>query len=144
MGVLAALFSLATAVGTSAVPLPPPPDGVEATYEYGQEFVTIGDAGNRPTYPEETPGFPYWGMGGVGYEFRMARTEVTVGQWFDFVRAYDQFFDPPRVDSAFSSLGVRWDFAGRAGTRWCRSIIPRTCRESTRPEIATGSPTARP
>lgn len=113
MRVLAALVSLAAAVGASAVPLPPPPDGVEATYEYGQEFVTIGDAGNRPTYLEETPGFPYWGMGGVGYEFRMARTEVTVGQWFEFVRAYDQFFDPPRVDSAFSSLGVRWDFAGQ-------------------------------
>src|SRR5690606_16629073 len=47
------------------------------------------------------------------YEYRMAMTEVTVGQWFELVQAYAQFHDfgglaPP----AFTGFGISYSFAG--------------------------------
>lgn len=103
------------AAGSLYAALPPAPPGVQVTHEYGQEFVTIGDVGNRATQPEELLDDPRWQIGAVPYEYRIARTEVTVGQWLEFVRAYDQFNDPPRVDAAFHGHGIAWDFAGQ---RW--------------------------
>ncbi len=57
----------------------------------GLEFVTITDVGNRDTNDEEMPGEDGTGgfrFGGVDYEYRMAITEVTIEQYFDFVVAY--------------------------------------------------------
>jgi|GEM_PF-6951001 len=64
---------------------------LQFTIEYGVEFATIGDAGNRNTTPEE--GNPIFAdvhvpHGAVDYEYRMARTEVTLGQYVEFVEAY--------------------------------------------------------
>ncbi len=59
--------------------------------DYDFDFVTIGDPGNRATLPEEgNPLFvdSHVPRGSVGYVYRMATTEVTVGQHFEFVQAY--------------------------------------------------------
>lgn len=59
--------------------------------EFGVEFVTIGDPGNRDSLPEESnPIFAdnHIPIGAVAYEYRMARTEVTLGQYVEFVEAY--------------------------------------------------------
>jgi hypothetical protein len=55
------------------------------TVEHGFEFVTIGAAGNRAY-----EGFPFGpnlmgaGQGRVDYEYRIARTEVSTGDWLEF------------------------------------------------------------
>ena len=63
--------------------------------DYGFDFVTITDIGNRDTTLEETVGpfgFPGAHIGGVDYEYRIAITEVSVEQYFEFVVAYLPFF----------------------------------------------------
>lgn len=107
------LVALASGVSPASVVLPPAPAGVQVSHEYGQEYVTIGDAGNRNTRLDELRQNPLT-AGAVPYEYRMARTEVTVGQWFEFVTAYDQFNEPPRVFDGFSGQGIEWDFGGQA------------------------------
>jgi len=65
------------------------------TTSHGIEFSTIGDVGN-PVVPQNVGPFyypPHSGptpilVGAVDYEFRMARTEVTVEQWAEFITAY--------------------------------------------------------
>jgi formylglycine-generating enzyme required for sulfatase activity len=56
---------------------------------YGFEFVTIGATGN-PAFND--PGFPTQtvvnGRGSVDYLYRMSRTEVSTGQWMEFLNAY--------------------------------------------------------
>ncbi len=56
--------------------------------DYGLDFVTIGAPGNRPTIPSEVPSLPYLRVGSVGSEYRLMRTEVTVGQFFEFAEQY--------------------------------------------------------
>ena len=73
---------LAVALMSSALGVP----------EYGHDFVRIGDAGNRSTIPGvESPGPRP--IGAVGYEYRLARTEVTSAQQFEFLQAYDPFMN---------------------------------------------------
>jgi sulfatase modifying factor 1 len=61
---------------------------------YGFEWVTVGAPGNRPANPGEAPfNYPPFSQqpmlaGAVNYEYRIARTEVTVGQWLEFLNAY--------------------------------------------------------
>lgn len=69
------------------------------TTSFGIEFATIGAPGNRPATPQEAPRFfpPYWNpvginVGHVDYEFRLSRTEITVGQYLEFVRAYAPYW----------------------------------------------------
>ncbi len=87
------------------------------TTEYGIEFVTVGDPGNRGVLPEETGSGPllYGVNGSVDYEFRIGRTEVTVGQWMEFVDAYTPFVDRPIFfgQHGFYSWGATYDFANR-------------------------------
>ena len=59
--------------------------------DYGHDFVTIGAPGNRGVTPAEAPmwDFDRFGtFGGVDYEFRITRTEVTNTQYLEFVDAY--------------------------------------------------------
>jgi formylglycine-generating enzyme required for sulfatase activity len=63
----------------------PPPD-------YGYTWATIGDPGNDP-FPGEN-GINV-NRGGVGYAYRMATTEVTVGHWLEFVEAYAPYAEDP-------------------------------------------------
>lgn len=69
----------------------------EATHAFGYEFVSVGDAGNRNTINDEliyTDPELFVPRGSVDYTFRMARTEVTAGEWLEFVNAYRPFIQP--------------------------------------------------
>jgi len=61
---------------------------VAVAQDYGFGFVTIGDPGNRDTVPEEVPQWPELEVGGVEFEYRIMRTELTVGQQFEYVTSY--------------------------------------------------------
>ena len=66
----------------------PPPD-------YGFEWRTIGAVGNAAASPTDFPGLAQGGWGPIGrvdHTFRMARTEVTVGQYLEFVNAYAPYY----------------------------------------------------
>lgn len=102
----AACLAIATsAIATPAVLATPDADGYT--------WATITHADNRPTNADETPMRPDANLGAVNYDYRIATTEVTVGQWFQFVQAYAQFYDfnglaPP----AFTGFGISYSFAG--------------------------------
>lgn len=104
------VFTAAAALTVLAVPAlagPPP--------SYGHDFMTIGDPGNRPVNQDEGPRFypPYspegLQVGRVGYRYRMARTEVTVGQWLGFVNAYAPYYDGPANRTEFTSDWIFFD-----------------------------------
>ncbi len=63
------------------------------TQQHGYTFSTIGDAGNAPAIVDnwhptvKQPG-PTRPLGGVDYDYRIATTEVTWRQYFEFVQAY--------------------------------------------------------
>jgi len=73
---------------------------------YGFDWAAVGDPGNRDTLPDEVPAWPDLETGGVDYEYRIMRTEVTVEQHFEFVQAYWQYA-PPEVRRSSSFKG-RW------------------------------------
>lgn len=83
--------------------------------EYDFQWATIGAPGNRATLPNETPFQPNRPLGAVGYTYRMATTEVTGGQWLEFVRAYAPYVgaEPGRVD--FTSGAIIWRGYGQGG-----------------------------
>lgn len=62
------------------------------TYQHGIEFVTIGAPGNADWAGNGTPGDLTIGCGGVNYEYRIGRYEVTTSQWVAF---YNAAFDRP-------------------------------------------------
>ena len=65
------------------------------TTENGTEFVTIGAVGNAPYGGAiVSPDRP---VGTVNYEYRIARTEVTAGQWLEFANAYAPYNTSPLV-----------------------------------------------
>jgi len=64
----------------SAAAQPAPPD-------YGFNFITIRDVGN-PAYDREDPRGFTLGRGSVGYEYRIAQTEVTSAQFAEFLNAW--------------------------------------------------------
>jgi len=88
-------FATALALATLTTPaLAAPPD-------YGLDFVTVGDPGNRAATEAEAPllynplARPVANPGAVGYEFRMMRNEVTNAQWVEFLNAYAPFSPDP-------------------------------------------------
>lgn len=75
--------------------------------DYDFQWATITHAGNRPASVAEAPflmEFP--APGRVDYEYRIARTEVTVAQWFEFVQAYAPYYTGARSASAFVGLSI--------------------------------------
>lgn len=46
-------------------------------------------------------------VGAVNYHYRIARTETTVGQWLDFVRAYAPYYNGPVNDVGFTGLWIQ-------------------------------------
>jgi hypothetical protein len=75
--------------------------------DYGFEWARIGHAGNRGTLPSETPLRPdIPPIGAVNYEFRLARTEVTVAQWHEFVSAYAPHYNGQFSGLAFTGHGI--------------------------------------
>jgi Sulfatase-modifying factor enzyme 1 len=84
---------------------------------YGFEWATITKPGNRNANAAEAPGFhppisnPAVTVGRVDYVYRMATTEVTVGNWLEFVKAYYPFHPNQlngRIQGAFTG---GWIFA---------------------------------
>ncbi len=89
--VAAALIGVAAAVAAPAGDL-------------GFDFVTIGDPGNPAWAGTGDPFFDEAaGRGGVDYEFRIMRTEVTATQWFEFVLAYAPYVGDQRSSPRFTS-----------------------------------------
>jgi formylglycine-generating enzyme required for sulfatase activity len=54
--------------------------------DYDYQWATIGAVGNAP-FTGPTPGGPIAPIGGVNYEYRMAKMEVTTAQWVEFANA---------------------------------------------------------
>jgi sulfatase modifying factor 1 len=78
----------------------------------GIDWVTVGDVGNEP-YPGDDHG-NMAGRGGVGYEYRIGRYEVTTGQWLEFVNTFstqsDDFTHFAKPD--FWGAKMDWDYDG--------------------------------
>ncbi|MCC6428122.1 MAG: SUMF1/EgtB/PvdO family nonheme iron enzyme [Phycisphaerales bacterium] len=73
--------------------------------DYGLDFVTIGDPGNAPYVPSDTT----WvdrPVGGVDYEYRIMRTEVTVAQWVEFANAYAPYYTGSRLHPEITGYWV--------------------------------------
>ena len=83
--------------------------------DYDFEWRTVGAPGNRAPTEQEAPGlFSFPGgpvPGSVAYEYRISRTEVTVGQYFEFVQAYAPYYDGALNDQAFTGLWIWSDAA---------------------------------
>lgn len=102
---ICALAALLPAAGVCAAAAPP---------DYDFTWATIGDPGNRDVNEQEGP-YLYQGsvgpIGGVDYEFRMATTEVTIGQWFEFVQAYAPYYEGSKFNSLiFTGSHIEYDF----------------------------------
>ncbi len=83
----APLAVLGATLGASITYADIPPD-------YGFDWATIGDPGNRATNDDEV--FKFFGnqhLGAVDYTYRISTTEVTVGQYFEFVEAYLPYYE---------------------------------------------------
>jgi formylglycine-generating enzyme required for sulfatase activity len=101
MAIVAAACGALIAAGSQALAQMPP--------SYGLDFVPVGAAGNRPTNPGDVPWQPELRIGSVPYEFRITRTEVTVGEWYEFVMAYLPFYSGPNFNSRFTGSRIIWD-----------------------------------
>lgn len=77
----APLLALALASTCHAQPVP----------DFGLDWRTIGAPGNRSTIPSEVPMWAELEAGGVGYEYRLMRTEITTAQYYEFLTAYLPF-----------------------------------------------------
>jgi formylglycine-generating enzyme required for sulfatase activity len=77
----------------------------------GIEFVTVRSAGNRAPNDSDFP----WPLdparvaGAVGHEYRIARNEMTVSRWFDFVQAYAPHYTGSPYASAFTSNWISYN-----------------------------------
>lgn len=79
--------ALAAAIGLAAPPTASAQTG--GMPDYGLRWSVIGSPGNAPAIVP--PGQQYTRpgpIGAVGYEYRIAQTEVSVGQWWEFMNAY--------------------------------------------------------
>jgi len=107
---------------------------VDAQAEVTFDWVTITDPGNAgwqhpgtprfpPVYPWETP------RGSVGHEYRIGRTEITTGQWIDFVNTFstqgmhDGYFAMPSswgadIDPTYHGPGFRWRLISDESAQW--------------------------
>ena len=93
-----------TILATTATAGTVPPD-------YGFNWAIIGDPGNRATLDSEIYDpynlYPNQHLGAVNYEYRMATTEVTVGQYFEFAQVYHPYY----TANTGNDLGLS-DFTG--------------------------------
>lgn len=81
--------------------------------DYGLEWKTIGAAGNRPIgadLPDASE--EARSRGAVSYEFRLTTTELTQGQWLEFVRAYAPYWTGATNDSRFTGEAIYLDVNG--------------------------------
>jgi hypothetical protein len=76
--------------------------------ELGIEFMTVGEINNTPY--ESAFGGDINGRGSVSYSYRIARTELTCGQYLEFFNRFYIQFEPfftllPRGESSFYWVG---------------------------------------
>lgn len=88
----------------------------------GFEWATITHAGN-PAYSGFDPFGYVTGRGSVGYEYRIARTEVSTAQWMEFLNTFMGSATPPphmrtprhwsaTLDTSYPGPGVRYRLNG--------------------------------
>lgn len=53
----------------------------------------------------------------MAYEFRIATTEVTAGQWYEFVQAYAPYYKGSPADSSFTGVSIVPDSSEPSGYR---------------------------
>lgn len=93
------------------------------------EFVTIGAPGNAPYPLKSPPGYiSVQGRGGVDYEYRMGKYEVTTAQWMEFVNTY-------------SVLGGSWTLFAEP-THWGATPDPGYTGPGRRYVLRAGLPSA--
>lgn len=86
----------------------------QAPPDYGFTWSTITHATNRHANEIEAPqlyppySVPALPLGGVDHEYRIATTEVSVSQWFEFVQAYAPCWQGNPNDLTFTSLWIDW------------------------------------
>ncbi len=80
----------------------------------GYTWSTITQPGNRATNASEHWWDPSFSAGSVSYEYRMATTEVTGAQWYEFVQAYAPYIGAAYFDSSFwgATVFVGFDAQG--------------------------------
>lgn len=77
--------------------------------DYDFQWKTIGAPGNVAASPEDFPFLDINGLGPTGrvdYAYRMSQTEVTVGQWFEFVNAYAPYAKQKVVLTSFTGRHI--------------------------------------
>jgi len=85
-----------------ARPTPPP-------LESPAHWATVTHAGNAP-YVYQEPGIGTRHVGQVNYDYRISKTEVTAGEWIQFVNAYKPYVDPAyRLSALYTSFLIRRD-----------------------------------
>ncbi|MDX2148647.1 MAG: hypothetical protein SFZ23_14115, partial [Planctomycetota bacterium] len=94
------LVAFACAIPTVVVRANPTPPASPPPPVQGLDFVTVGDPGNRGANRAEVDYLydNYQNIGAVGYSFQIMRTNLAVGQWIEFVRAYAPFYTPRNGD----------------------------------------------
>lgn len=98
-----------------------------AGQDYGIEFKTVGSPGNAAASVEDFPLLAVEGLGPTGrvdYTYRMAKTELTVSQYFEFVQAYSPlnpgvayksgFFGTYIHNTSGDALNPTWEMDGDA------------------------------
>ena len=112
LGRVAAAASV-TVIGMLALSASPAAAG--PTPDYGIDFAVIGDPGNRHVNIDEGRRFypPFapedFRVGTVNYKYRMSRTEVTVGQWLEFVNAYRPYYQGATHAGQFTGDWIVYD-----------------------------------
>jgi Sulfatase-modifying factor enzyme 1 len=94
---LAGVIVLVGVVGVAVAPV--------ARAQHGLDFVTVG-APDNPAYQQPWPGG--MSVGAVPYEYKITRTEVTVAQWFEYVKAYEPYYTGPKNASAFTGVFISY------------------------------------
>lgn len=109
---------------------------------HGIEFVTVGDPGNAG-YPESTADwtgdYDRRGRGAVGYEYRIGRTEITSGQWMEFLNAFAPRPIAPRV---LELLGNHNDFYFGPNWSGAQRVDADPVQRTARYELRTDTPDA--
>lgn len=68
--------------------------GALAQPDYGFDLVTIGAPGNAPYVNPDNIAQLVNGRGRVDYEYRIGRTEITSGQWLEFLQTFQSIPSP--------------------------------------------------
>ncbi len=86
------------------------PAAGQAFQQYGLNFVTVGDPGNRAATAQEAPLWPTFAepLGAVDHTIGIMRTNVTNNEWIDFVRAYAPYYPDGPGNSDLTGEGVKY------------------------------------